>query len=368
MARTQLETKKTQAPSLSPFRIRPGRSRLRDRPVTLPRLHACIVGWTKALCRGFRYYRRQQPSALHGIQGLLPSINPWSGRGHHYSVISLISALHLVASGAFRDMRAPRPELRMYIDETGSHSACSSEHSLERYLGVTGAIIRLDHARDRIAPEIEAIKRNFCRVHHPDRRVPLHRKEIISGLYPWDCDGDQDKRQQLTNALVALIRETEMVVVSVTIDKYRMGVQYTSPEHSYQYALECLMERYVKHLQSCGLRGDMMAESRGKSADRALAQAYRRLFERGCAFVTAREITASLSSNEIKIQSKKMCVPGLELADLLAKPALIATLRDLGTPDRAREFDKEAIALLEASKFRRSGNGKIVGWGRVHKP
>ena len=67
---------------------------------------------------------------------------------------------------------------RMYVDEVGNPDLESSDNPNHRFLSLTGVIIKLDHVKDALYPEMEALKTKHFGS-HPDDPVILHRKELV---------------------------------------------------------------------------------------------------------------------------------------------------------------------------------------------
>jgi hypothetical protein len=129
-----------------------------------------------------------------------------------------------------------------------------------------------------------------------------------------------------------------------------------------------LLERYVMWLQGVGETGDVMAESRGGREDRKLKDAFERLFRSGTDNVAPEEFAARLTSSQLKVKAKANNIAGLQLADVIAHPSFRATLarrNNEGLPDN---FGGRVGAILEESKYRRSPQGQIWGWGRKWLP
>lgn len=90
-----------------------------------------------------------------------------------------------------------------------------------------------------------------------------------------------------------------------------------------------------------------MVERRGKKEDAELELEFRRLCDGG-------NFNGDQLPLEIVFVDKKANLPGLQLADLVARPVGMSILRP-GQPNRAFE-------VLE-DKFYKSPNGKRNGWG-----
>ncbi len=134
------------------------------------------------------------------------------------------------------------------------------------------------------------------------------------------------------------------------IRKPDLGKQYHAPENPYSIALEFGLERLYKHLEGLGQTERLthvVVERRGKREDEELELQFRRICD-GANFHNTH------LPFEIVMAPKASNAPGMQLADLVARPIGIKTLRP--------QQSNRAYDILE-TKFRRSPNGEIRGWG-----
>lgn len=108
-----------------------------------------------------------------------------------------------------------------------------------------------------------------------------------------------------------------------------------------------------------------MAESRGRTEDQELLEAFEITLRKGTRFHGPRSFQQVLTSGKIKLKKKEHAIPGLELADLLAYPfkrEMIAEQRGEQPPE---DFSS---ALLEAARSKMNCHvytGRISGYGKV---
>ncbi|MCX5675541.1 MAG: DUF3800 domain-containing protein, partial [Planctomycetota bacterium] len=129
-----------------------------------------------------------------------------------------------------------------------------------------------------------------------------------------------------------------------------------------------LLERFVRRLESLGYEGDVMAESRGGKEDKRLKDSFARLVREGTDYVGAEKLADRLTSSQLKVKPKANNIAGLQLADLIAHPSFRATLARHNQEALAPTFGGEIAAILERSKYHRSPQGRIEGWGRKWLP
>lgn len=251
---------------------------------------------------------------------------------------------------------------RIYIDEVGSSDLASTQDPVNRYLSLTGVIIDLEHVKEVVTPEMEALKAKYFDS-HPDEPIIFHRKELMNKKYPFHSLRDKEKEQAFNEDFLGCIERWKFKVQTVVIDKYEHQQRYAVWRYDpYHYAMSIIFERYHLRLKEIKQMGDMMFESRGGKEDTRLKESYRRIFYEGTDFINAEDIDATLTSKELKIKPKSANVAGLQLADLLAFPARRYALKHFNLLNDGRETFNEKITQVIENKFF-SRNGKIEGYG-----
>ena len=121
----------------------------------------------------------------------------------------------------------------------------------------------------------------------------------------------------------------------------------------YHYCLAVLLERYVYFLNRRGMRGDVIAESRGGKEDRRLKESYARLLEKGSGYADAAQIGGALTSRQLKVKQKSNNLAGLQLADLVAHPSRNEILSEHGHSVTIAPFATKVVAILQGKYDRR---------------
>ena len=257
---------------------------------------------------------------------------------------------------------------RLYVAEVGNSDMGASHDPNHRYLSLTGVIIELGHVRDVVFPEIEGLKRRFF-ASHPDEPLILHRKELVNKSYPFHALRNPGVESLFNNKLLGLLRELNYVVITVVIDKLEHNQHYQVWKFDpYHYSLAVVLERYILWLKRNDCQGDVMAESRGGKEDRRLKASFSTHYNRGTDFLASSMFVVRLTSNELKIKPKSNNIAGLQLADLIAHPSYKATLAHQNQQDLPDNFGGRIAKILESSKYNRSPEGEIEGWGRKWLP
>ncbi len=138
----------------------------------------------------------------------------------------------------------------------------------------------------------------------------------------------------------------------------------------YHYCLAVLMERYAMFLNTrsaLGAHGDVMAESRGKKEDMRLKASFAGLYQKGTEYMGADQMQKCITSKELKVATKRDNIAGLQLADVVGHPSY-KTMIAVHGGDAPGPYGQQIAAILEHSKYRRSWDGRIDGFGRKWLP
>jgi hypothetical protein len=283
-----------------------------------------------------------------------------------------------------------RPVYRLYIDESGDHTYGKKEKSpfiirhgdkkevigmldhypqLEkddkRYLGLTGCIFKIEYYREQFKPTFEAFKQDFF---DPDEQVIFHAKEIMQRRGAFHILRNVETATRFDAGIIDLIANAEYTVINVVIDKKNHIENYgTAAWHPYHYCLANMLTRYCFFLKKRKAKGDVLAESRGKTEDFELKKIYSAIYEKGTRFQSNVFFQQYLTSKEIKIKPKEKNVAGLQLADILANPLKKYTLFQKGF---VQEPDESVfwLKIIEAVKPKvdcREKDGRVDGYGLV---
>ena len=257
---------------------------------------------------------------------------------------------------------------RLYIDETGNPDLGSSDDPNHRYLSLTGVIIERDHVRNILTPRLNALKQEFFDP-DPDEPIVLHRKDIMKRNWPFHTLRNPALAAEFDRRLLSLLQDCEYVVITAVIDKLEHRRRYVVWRYNpYHYCLEVLLERYALWLNRRRVTGDVMAEVRGRWFDLRLEKAFSRHYKHGTAFVRRDVMQRCLTSKNLKLKTKEKNISGLQVADILAHPSSL-NIRSCHAGDvTPRGFGQEIVSLLNDSKYNRSPQGNIDGWGTKWLP
>lgn len=245
----------------------------------------------------------------------------------------------------------PRPVLArfsdyiVFVDESGDHGMTSIDPNYPVFVLAFCVFAKDEYAR-QVAPAVLRFKFE----HFGHDQVILHEREIRKSLASFGFLVDAARRERFLGGLNELVRAAPFTLVASAIRKERHRERYALPANPYHVAMGFGLERVCRHLQGLGCRdgvAHLLFERRGDREDAALEAEFRRVCDGGNAMGARLPL-------EIVMADKKCNSAGLQLADLIARPVGRKIL-DPAQPNRA--FD------VIRPKFRRSPDGRVLGWG-----
>jgi hypothetical protein len=227
----------------------------------------------------------------------------------------------------------------VFVDESGDHGLTHCDPEYPLFVLAFCVMTKRDYA-EHVTPELQRFK--FAHFGHDI--VVLHETDIRKARRPFTFLLNPLKRALFYDDLNALMDRMPITVVSVVVHKSRLIAQYTSPTNPYHLGLEYGLERVsrflVAHAQA-GKTTPLICECRGKREDDELELEFRRVATRIAGF-------------EIHFVDKKANLPGLQIADLVARP--------IGQHVLNPEQPNRAYEIIE-KKLRRGPSGQLHGYG-----
>ena len=257
---------------------------------------------------------------------------------------------------------------RLYLDESGDHVYRQMADTPHRFLCLLGCWFRNpDYLSFHAA--LEGLKAKHFQ-HHPDDPVVLHREEMINARGDFRVLRDEHTRAAFDMDLLSLVANARFTVVAVVIDKYALWQAYgNAAQHPYHLGLGFLLQRYAGYLNHANRVGDVMAESRGGTEDRLLAEAYANIYDTGAWRMSPQVFQTALTTRQLKLKQKHANISGLQLADLLGHPVKQWTLRRYGLLDEPLAPFAEQLMTIVGPKFNcHLYDGRVDGYGVVLFP
>jgi endonuclease-3 len=261
----------------------------------------------------------------------------------------------------------PSRRYRLFFDETGNgdlHAAKKDPN--QRYLSLTGLVIRQDIHDSTITKRLTTLKRDIFG--ETNAGIIFHRRDIIDRKGVFAALENAALRAKFDKEFADLVRDIPSPVFTVSIDKQAHLEKYKVWQFSpYHYALTCLLERFVLWLNRTGNLGDVIGEARNPTHDAQLRRAFRYFYRNGTT-VRRDVIQRCLTSGELRLQPKTANIAALQIADLLAHPAHRSYKFIKLGQDIPGDYGASLAAILQGSKYDRSRSGNIEGYGRKWLP
>jgi len=167
-----------------------------------------------------------------------------------------------------------------------------------------------------------------------------------------------------------MFQNTEYTAIIAAVDKVGFYHKYPNWDGDfYDIVIEAVAERYFYFLKNANSSGDIIVEAKSKPRDRAIEQAYTKHFVHGFDYIKPDLVQKHFSSKELNVIDKKKAIPGLQLADLLAAPALAKCLEmRVDAKHAPTGVPASAAAILLKDKFYRDGKGNPDRYGMVWRP
>lgn len=226
----------------------------------------------------------------------------------------------------------------------------------DKLFTLTGAVFNSDTYRSYIEA-ITSLKKKYwndglCEYKGDLKRVVLHSREIRRKDYPFNYI-DYDS---FIFDLSELIKQTQMRILSASVNKERLCNKYTKPDHPYHLAVDFILERYCYRLNELNKNGIIILESRGrKREDKFVLSRIKHIVEHGTSENPSshfsRLLGAYFNPKWSKTQNGQASYVILEMADLVSYPI----------HKYIRNGQKDAAYLAIEDKFFRYP--RHMGWG-----
>lgn len=226
----------------------------------------------------------------------------------------------------------------VFADESGDHGPKSPEFPV---FVLALCLFKKASYANELSSRIKGIK--FKYFGHDT--VVFHEREIRKATGAFSILKDPTTRAAFMAELTDLVVTTEFTVIAAVIKKDKLEGKWAT-RNVYHTALEFCLERVGYELKTKNSSPPLhvVFEARGKTEDRDLELEFRRLAS----------TNQRCARFEPVFASKHGVHPGLELADLIARPIGRAII------DPARPGPQWKVI---APKLRRSPNGEFMGWG-----
>jgi Protein of unknown function (DUF3800) len=240
---------------------------------------------------------------------------------------------------------SPFSKYIVYVDESGDHSLHSIDQNYPIFV-LAFCVFHKRHYSEAIVPALEKFKFN----HFGHDQVVLHENEIRKEKGDFNIFRSRAEKNNFLDELTTIIEYSNFILISCTIDKnglHRQGDTDSNPYHlALGYCMEALHE-FLKEKNQHEKLTHVVVECRGDKEDKELELEFRRVCD------GSNRLGIPLPF-EVLFSDKKVMSSGLQLADLVARPIGLHTLR----PSQSnRAFD------VLRTKFYCDGGRENVGNG-----
>ena len=213
----------------------------------------------------------------------------------------------------------------VYVDESGDHNLSSVYPDFPVFC-LAFCVIEKEYFCKTIVPRIQKFKFDFWGYDS----IILHEHEIrkSKGNFTFLLT-DRELRENFYERLSAIMVEAEMMVFASVIRKDLLKERYSVPENPYNIALLFCMERLLKFLidrEENGKRIHVVFESRGRVEDKNLEIEFRRICDNKGNWGYRNPDFRVCEFEPVFVQ-KAVNSTGLQLADLVARPIALKTIR-----------------------------------------
>jgi hypothetical protein len=261
---------------------------------------------------------------------------------------------------------------RIYIDDSGNVDAQTTNKSDVRFGSITAVILNAAYQDTTFNPGFEKLSIRHFGERDGGGPHNIHRRALAKppSQGPFAVLQDEEARKAWDAAALKMFDSADYVVVTACVDKVEWYHRYPTWDGDfYEVLVLAALERSFYFLKNRNGVAEVNIENKNPSKDARIKSAYRRVLDNGSDHIPGARLQSTFTSVEPNFVKKDHCVPGAQLADLLAAPALqhirhIHTRRDPigGT------FTKQVADILEDRKFYREAGKGPAGYGRLWRP
>jgi hypothetical protein len=249
----------------------------------------------------------------------------------------------------------------IYIDECGAHSLTAKEDFKAFCLA---AVI----VKDTDVEVFEAKWKRWKSLNLRSESRVVHEPEVRKRTGNFYFRKDRKRQEETIAALAEIMDELEYVAIVCVlcrekyVEKYgESAMDESLPHHVYLMTLHFMAERLALALQTqfAGAKARLIFEARGPKEDAEMQYEFARLFLDGTSYLSPGYFRRQFLPG-LRFKSKNDNVPGLEIADLIARPCGEKVLDPASNPER---WEQARAKLCQGTETKHSILGlKITPW------
>lgn len=230
----------------------------------------------------------------------------------------------------------------VYVDESGDHSLNKINPEYPVFV-LAFCVFNKVYYSETVQPAFSKFK--FWGFGHDMQILHEHdiRKEVNGISFK-----NREQKNIFMDSLSELLKESNFILIASVIEKKSLRSRYSQSENPYHLALRFCMERlsfFLEEKKEHGEKVHIIFEQRGRKEDKELELEFRRI-------CNGENYSGSKLPFEIIFANKLSNSTGLQIADLVARPIGIKTIRP---KQHNRAFD--IIKPKFYSKHGRKGAG-----------
>ncbi|MDN3575917.1 DUF3800 domain-containing protein [Chitinimonas viridis] len=264
-----------------------------------------------------------------------------TSHGTQYALFESVEAIPVEKPVASEASGRRFSDFVVYVDESGDHSLASIDRDYPVFV-LALCVFHKRHYAEKIIPAVEKLKFNYF----GHDSVVLHENEIRKQKGDFAFLSHRPTRDAFMAQLSSIMDASNFILISCVVDKARLGREGAS-SNPYHIALGICLEALCEFLaekQQDQLKTHVIVECRGKKEDAELELEFRRICD------GANRRNQSLPF-DVVFADKKTNLPGLQLADLVARPIGLSHVR----PGQANQ----AFDMLKRKFFCNGGRSKV---------
>jgi len=262
---------------------------------------------------------------------------------------------------------------RIYIDDSGNVDPGATNNPNQRYGSITAVMLPTQYVEETFNPSFTRIVERHFGTKPDGSPLNLHRRVLNSppDHGPFSVLKDTTKRESWNSSAISMFWRADYTVITSCVDKVEWYWRYPEWEGDfYQVLVTAVLERAFYFLRNRDAVAEVNVETKNVGRDQRLKDSYKHsLTEAGFEHISAEKLRAVFSSVNLNILRKEDCACGLQLADLIAAPAM-QYIRYQNTKRHPieSEFVRSLCEILETSKFYREEGRGPDGFGKLWRP
>ncbi|WP_342154857.1 DUF3800 domain-containing protein [Methylorubrum sp. SB2] len=262
---------------------------------------------------------------------------------------------------------------RIYIDDSGNVDPGATNDPNQRYGSISAVILPTMYIDETFNPSfLRLIEKHFgTKPNGSPHNVHRRLLNCPPDHGPFSVLKDEAKRVAWNSAALSMSSKAEYTLITACVDKVEWYWRYpTWSGDFYQVLVTAVLERAYYFLHNREGIAEVNVETKNPSRDQRLKDSYKQsLTDGGFQHISAHKLRSVFQSINLNILHKEDCACGLQLADLIAAPALqLIRFQNTNRHPIQSEFVRALCAILEGEKFYREGSRGPDGFGKLWRP